>query len=255
MATDHVEGEAVRPRVGEAPVNLRRAEPQPGGRDVTPAGESGSYIWKAAIGIGALAVTATAIAIRQKLVSDRGDPDRTLFGDGPLSAARGGPSGDWDESTLVARAITINRPRQELYDFWRQFRNLELFLENVRSVTPIDRLRSHWVIEAPAGRTVEFTSSITEDEPGRTIAWTSEEGADVTNSGRIEFEDAPAGRGTIVRATIAYDPPAGALGRAVATLFQREPKVQARRDLRRFKQLMETGEITTSRSHPRESAA
>ena len=255
MPTDRFDEEAVRPRVGEPPVNLGRAEPEMNERDPDPADESGSYIWKAVLGIGALAVTATAIAIRQKLVSDRGDPNRTLFGDGPLSAARGGPSGDWDESTLVARAITINRPRRELYDFWRDFRNLELFLENVRSVTPIDSLRSHWLIEGPAGSSVEFTSRITEDDPGRTIAWTSEEGADVANSGRIEFEDAPPGRGTIVRATIAYDPPAGAVGRAVATLFQREPKMQARRDLRRFKQLMETGEITTSKPRPRASAA
>ncbi|MDP9414460.1 MAG: cyclase, partial [Pseudomonadota bacterium] len=76
----------------------------------------------------------------------------------------------------------------------------------------------------------------------------SEEGADVRNSGRIDFLDAGPGRGTMVRATISYDPPAGAIGRAVAKVLQREPNVQARRDLRRFKQLMETGEITTSAS-------
>lgn len=209
----------------------------------------------AVLGIAGFVAAGAAIAARRKLLADRGDPGRTLFGDGPLSAARGGPSGDYDESTLVSRAVMINRPRQELYDFWRDFRNLERFMENVRSVTPIDGTRSHWIIEAPAGSTVEFDSRITEDEPGRVIAWTSEEGASVANSGRIEFTDAPPGRGTIVRVTIAYDPPAGAVGRAVAKLFQREPKIQARRDLRRFKQLMETGEITTSQRRPGSTGA
>lgn len=246
---------------GEAPVNVAWAEAPPHDARATAPEQTdqpdrGTFsIWKAAAAIGIIAVAAAGVAVRQKLVSDRGDPNRTLFSDGPLSAARGDPSGDYDESTLVSRAITINRPRQELYDFWRDFRNLERFMENVRSVTPIDDRRSHWVIEAPAGRTVEFDSRIIEEEPGRVIAWTSEEGADVANSGRIEFTDAPPGRGTIVRATIAYDPPAGAVGRAVATLFQREPKMQARRDLRRFKQLMETGEIATSQRRPAHAGA
>lgn len=214
-----------------------------------------SRMLRVVLGIAGLAAAGAAIAVRQKLVADRGDPDRTLFGDGPIAAARSGSSGGFDEGTLISRAIMINRPRQELYDFWRDFRNLEHFMENVRSVTPVDDRRSHWIIEAPGGRTVEFASCITEDEPGRVIAWTSEEGASVTNSGRIEFEDAPPGRGSIVRATIAYDPPGGTVGRAVATLFQREPKLQARRDLRRFKQLMETGEIATSQRRPAQAGA
>jgi uncharacterized membrane protein len=88
---------------------------------------------------------------------------------------------------------------------------------------------------------------IVEDVPDELISWQSDAGADIANSGRIDFRDAPGGRGTLVTATIAYDPPAGALGKLVAKLFQREPRIQARRDLRRFKQFMETGEIATSR--------
>jgi uncharacterized membrane protein len=87
---------------------------------------------------------------------------------------------------------------------------------------------------------------VTEDRPGELIAWVSEEGADVPNSGRIEFRDAPGGRGTWVTATIIYDPPAGIIGKVIAKMFQREPHIQARRDLRRLKQLMETGEIATA---------
>ena len=93
---------------------------------------------------------------------------------------------------------------------------------------------------------MEWDSIITEDIPGELIAWQSAEGAGVPNSGRIEFRDSGNGRGTVVTATIAYDPPAGKLGKLFAKVFQREPKIQARRDLRRFKQLMETGEIPTS---------
>jgi uncharacterized membrane protein len=119
-------------------------------------------------------------------------------------------------------------------------------MDNIRAVTTLDPLRSHWVIEAPAGTSIEFDSRITSEVPGQLIAWESEEGASVPNRGKVEFLEAAPGRGTMVRATISYDPPGGPLGKIVAKIFQREPNVQARRDLRRFKQLMETGEVTSS---------
>jgi uncharacterized membrane protein len=156
---------------------------------------------------------------------------------------------------LVGRTVTINRPRHELYAFWRDFGNLPRIMENIESVTEIDERRSHWVVRAPAGQTVEWDSVIVEDIPDELISWQSEAGADITNSGRIDFRDAPGGRGTWVTATIAYDPPAGGVGKLVAKLFQREPKIQARRDLRRFKQFMETGEIATSRMNAAAGAA
>ncbi len=151
-----------------------------------------------------------------------------------------------DNGTLVGRTVTINRPRHEVYAFWRDFTNLPRFLENIESVEMIDGQRSHWVVSAPAGRKVEWDSIMTEDEPDRLIAWRSAEGADVDHKGRIEFRDSSAGRGTIVTATITYDPPAGGAGKLVAKLFRKEPKIQARQDLRRFKQLLETGEISTA---------
>jgi uncharacterized membrane protein len=146
--------------------------------------------------------------------------------------------------TVAARAVTINKPAAKLYAYWRDFSNLASFMENVVTITSHGD-RSHWVVKAPGGQTVEWDARITEDQPNELIAWTSEEGADVANSGRIEFRDAGA-RGTVVTATIAYDPPGGVIGKLVAKMFQREPAIQARRDLRRFKQLMETGEIATS---------
>lgn len=177
-----------------------------------------------------------------------------LKSDAPLTTAKHqrdvakpvAESRDWDEAALAGRTVTINRPRQELYAFWRDFRNLATFMENVESVTPGDGGRSHWVIKSPGG-TVEWDSILTEDVPGEVLAWESAEGADIKNAGRIEFRDNSAGRGTEVSAVIAYEPPGGDLGKLIAKLFQKEPKIQARRELRRFKQLMETGEIATAR--------
>jgi uncharacterized membrane protein len=172
------------------------------------------------------------------------ESERSLISDAPPSTFRGRAGKD----ALVSRTVTVNRPRQELYEFWRDFKNFPQFMDNIRSVEKLDEKRSRWVIEAPAGTSIEFVSIITEEEPGRLIAWKSEEDATVRNAGRIEFLDAAPGRGTMVRATIAYDPPAGTAGRLIAKVLQREPNVQARRDLRRFKQLMETGEVTSSAS-------
>jgi uncharacterized membrane protein len=146
---------------------------------------------------------------------------------------------------LTARAVTIAKPPHELYAFFRDFSNLPRFMDNVLQIEVLDDRRSHWVVKAPAGKTVEWTAAITEDLEGESITWASEEGADVVNSGRIEFHDAGS-RGSVVTATIAYEPPAGTVGKVIAKLFQREPAIQARRDLRRFKQLMETGEVATA---------
>ena len=206
-------------------------------------GRDGDTLQRTLIGAAAVAAAAgVAFYVGRKLSET---PEGPLLSDAPASTLRGGRKPD---PALVGRTVTINRSAQELYDFWRNFENLTQFMDNVRSVETLDGGRSHWTIAGPAGTEVKFVSRITEDQPGRVIAWESEEGADVRNTGRIEFIDAAPGRGTMVRATITYDPPAGAIGRAVAKVLQREPNVQARRDLRRFKQLMETGEVTSSAS-------
>lgn len=149
------------------------------------------------------------------------------------------------DRTLLAETVTINRPADDLYMFWRDPTNLVAVMDNLQSIEAIDDTRSRWTVKAPAGREVSWESIITSDVPGKAITWRSAPGADIANSGRIEFQEAGA-RGTVVRAVIAYDPPGGTIGQFIAKLFQREPRIQTRRDLRRFKQLMETGEIATS---------
>jgi uncharacterized membrane protein len=181
------------------------------------------------------------------------DAVRDRTDDAPLAASKRSDAVDRATETLIepkgdsisGRAVTINRPVAELFAYWRDFANLATFMENVERVDVLDDRRSHWVVKAPGGKTVEWDSVVTEEQAESFIAWASEEGADVSNSGRIDFRDAGA-RGTVVTVTILYDPPAGTIGKLIAKMFQREPAIQARRDLRRFKQLMETGEIATS---------
>lgn len=151
---------------------------------------------------------------------------------------------------ILAEVVTINRPAQELYDFWRNPVNLVQVMDNIEAITPIDATRSRWSVKAPAGGTVSWESVITKEILGQEIYWQSAPDADVANSGRIEFREAGQ-RGTVVRATIAYEPPGGKVGQLIAKLFQREPRLQARRDLHRFKQLMETGEVATGARNAR----
>ena len=169
--------------------------------------------------------------------------------DAPQVAARSaGPSPEQkgrSETALVSAVVTINRPRAEIYAFWRDFANLTRVMENVESITVRDDRTAHWAVSAPGGKTVEWDAIVTEDQPDRLIAWQSAEGADISNSGRVEFTDAGE-RGTVVTATIAYAPPGGVIGQLAAKLFQKEPAIQTRRDLRRLKQFLETGEIATS---------
>lgn len=157
----------------------------------------------------------------------------------------------WSSAAITTRAVTINRPRAELYRYWRDFSNLPRFVESVRRIDVIDGQRSRWIVDAPAGRTVEWESVITTDEPNRRIGWESEEGADVRNAGWVDFRDAPGGRGTEVRSEITYEPPAGQVGRVMAFVMQQSPSQSMRRDLRRFKAMMETGETPTAATQPR----
>ncbi|MES2781885.1 MAG: SRPBCC family protein [Pseudomonadota bacterium] len=145
-----------------------------------------------------------------------------------------------------SRAVTINREPATLYAFWRDFANLPQVMDNLKSVRVIDNETSEWIAKGPAGSEIEWIARVTEDIEGALIAWRSDDDADVYNEGRITFSPAQGERGTIVTALMAYEPPAGFVGRIVAKVLQREPEVQLRRDLRRFKQLMETGEIATN---------
>ena len=189
----------------------------------------------AAIGIG---LTLGGIALAGLMASR----SRIDTGDAPRHVGNYGPHGN----PIAGRTVTIAKPKQEIYDFWRDFSNLPSIMENVETICDAGNGISCWVIKAPAGRRVEVKTRITQDVPSEIIAWESVEGSDITTHGEVRFAQAPGDRGTRVTLVIEYDPPAGELGRLVAKLFQREPAVQARHDLKRLKMHMETGEIATS---------
>jgi uncharacterized membrane protein len=150
----------------------------------------------------------------------------------------------------VKRAMAINRSPEELYRYWRDFENLPRFMKHLEAVRVTGDGRSHWVAKAPADKTVEWDAVIVEDKPNESISWRSLEGADVDNKGTVWFETATGGRGTVVTVELEYDPPAGALGATVAKLLGEDPDWQVRDDLRRFKQVMETGEVITTEGQP-----
>ena len=143
----------------------------------------------------------------------------------------------------VERVITVNKPVHEVYQFWRQFENFPRFMRHLESVEMLGERRSRWRAKAPARMTVEWEAETVEEREDEWIAWRSLPGSTIENSGSVRFSPAPGARGTEVRVQLQYNPPAGALGRGIAWLFGEEPDQQIREDLRRFKQLMETGEI------------
>jgi uncharacterized membrane protein len=157
---------------------------------------------------------------------------------------------DEEHATHVRRSVTILRPREELYAFWRNFENLPRFMDHLERVDVLSDGRSHWVAKAPAGTRVEWDAVITTERENELIAWESVEPAQIPNRGFVRFSELPRGRGTEVTVELDYEPPGGKLGRVVAKLFGEEPDLQVREDLRRFKQLTEAGEIPTTARQP-----
>ena len=150
----------------------------------------------------------------------------------------------------VSVSLVIDRAPEDLYRYWREFSNFPSFMKHVISVKATDERHSHWAVTGPLGTTVEWDAEITEDRPNEMIAWRSVEGSDVDHSGQIRFEQAPGGRGTMVTVEMQYGPPGGTVGSAIAAWFGEDPHQSIKMDLRRFKQVMETGEVITTEGQP-----
>lgn len=146
----------------------------------------------------------------------------------------------------VRRSVTIARPRSEVWPFLRDFTNMPRWARHVVSVTDAGDGRSHWVVRAPAGTTLEWDVAIEAETPEERVSWQSLPGSDIRHAGLISLHDAPGGRGTEVHVSVAYDAPGGRLGEALAWMLGEEPNQQAREDLRRLKMLLETGELATN---------
>lgn len=150
------------------------------------------------------------------------------------------------EQDFARATVLVNAPAAEVYSFWRDFENFPRFMHHLQSVKRLDDRRSQWTALGPANSPVEWTAEIVAERDNEIIAWRSLEGSQIQVDGSVEFRAATGGRGTIVDATILYRPPAGALGSAFAKLFGKDPTFLIEQDLRRFKALLETGEIPTT---------
>lgn len=162
----------------------------------------------------------------------------------------GGQKKSWlDEKVEVVKSVTIDKSPAELYTFWRNFENLPQFMNHLESVKVLDPKRSEWTAKAPLGTEVSWNAVITEERENEMISWTSYGDSQIKNSGQVEFRPT-ADRGTEVKVTINYEPPAGKIGALFAKLFTEEPETQVTEDLRRFKRLMETGSIISTEGQP-----
>jgi uncharacterized membrane protein len=154
----------------------------------------------------------------------------------------------------VETAVVVNRPAPELYAFWRDFTNLPRFMEHLEAVRLHDGDASHWVARTPAG-TVEWDARIVNEVDGKDIGWEALPGSDVDHAGSVNFRPAPGGRGTEVRVVLRYAARGGYVGARLAEILGASPDQAIERDLRRFKQLMEAGEIATAGPAPAGAAA
>jgi uncharacterized membrane protein len=154
----------------------------------------------------------------------------------------------------VDTAVTIQKPREELFSFWRNLENLPRFMRHLHSVTRIDDSRSHWIAEGPGGKMLEWDAEIINEHLNERIGWRSLPGSDLDTAGSVHFKAAPGDRGTEVHVELQYIPPAGALGAAYARLMGQDPADRIKGDLRRLKQILESGETATveGQSHGKE---
>ena len=144
----------------------------------------------------------------------------------------------------VEKSVTVGTSPDQIYAFWKNFENLPRFMHHLQSVQVLDNKRSHWVVNGPAGIDAEWDAEIINDIPNELIGWRSVDGSNVDNAGSVHFSPTP--HGTEVKVLLRYDPPGGAIGAAFAKLFGEDPDRQVQEDLRRFKMLLETGELATT---------
>lgn len=203
--------------------------------------------WASVIGGSALAIYG---------VSRKSLTGAALAAVGGLLVYHGASERHQPTSVHVERSMTILKPINEIYRFWRNFENLPRFMSHLESVKSSGDRWSEWTARGPLGARVSWHAEITDERENQYIVWRSLPGSDIENVGSVQFREAPGDRGTEVIVALQYNPPAGKLGNVLAHMFGRAPQQQVREDLRHFKQLMEAGEIPTTegQSHGRRSA-
>lgn len=155
-----------------------------------------------------------------------------------------------EQGIHVSQSITINRPVEEVYDFWRNFENLPRFMEYLESITVESPSQSHWRVKGPVGMTIEWDAEVINDKPNEVIGWRTLKNPYVDHAGSVRFRTAPGNQGTEVNVELEYSPMAGELGAAVAKILGKSPKRQILNSLRQLKQHLEVGEIATTDGQP-----
>ncbi|MGH7978263.1 MAG: SRPBCC family protein [Limisphaerales bacterium] len=163
---------------------------------------------------------------------------------------RAGPAVKGGRGVKFQKTITVNRPVQEVFAFWRHLENVPKFMKTVHKVTSNGGNITHWVIKT-GGMTVEWDAETIEARPNEVLSWQSLPAADVDNAGSVWFRPAPGNRGTIVKVSLKYAPPLGKAAVKIAKLFGKNAEALIEDDLFRFKSLIETGEIPTTEGQPR----
>jgi uncharacterized membrane protein len=153
-------------------------------------------------------------------------------------------------SIEIRRSVTVNKPATELYNFWRKLENLPQFMQHLDQVTQTSEKSSHWHAKVAGGIPVEWDAEITEDMPGKRIAWRTKPDSQVQQVGVVAFKENSNGRGTVVDVDIRYTPPGGIIGETFGRLLNGVTTQQVENDINRFKSLMETGEIPTTEGQP-----
>ncbi len=152
--------------------------------------------------------------------------------------------------TRIVQTITIGRSPDEVYGFWRNMENLPSVMRELESVRQTSDRRSHWIVNGPAGRRIQWDAEITDDRPNESISWRAFSRQAIEHAGTVRFSPAPGDRGTIVRVEMTYDYPGGGLGRAIGKVFGQTPEQKIQLDLYRMKQMIETGVVMTTEGQP-----
>lgn len=196
--------------------------------------------------LGGIALALLGGAVLQRGVTGHCQVYATLG----VNTAEPGASASASHTADMRATATIRRPAAELYVMWREAENLPRFISFLEGVEVLSDTHARWRLHAPLGQEIAFEARIVEDVEGQRIAWRSEEGAMIAHTGEISFRPAPANRGTEVDLRLHFMPPGGRVGTAVLSLFDGAAEMKLRADLKRFKQLVETGEIATTEGQP-----
>ncbi len=173
---------------------------------------------------------------------------RGLSGNCPLYTAMG-LEGPQSKAIELRTTLTVNKPKEEVYRFWRKLENLPRFMEHLKMVKELDNRRSHWEAKIPGNiGNIEWDAEITDEKPGELIAWQSLENATIYNSGHISFRESPDGTGTELMVRIIYQPPAGNAGAAAAQLLNPIFEKMVKADIKRFREVIETGEVSNAQN-------